>query len=81
MRYQYARLYNIAPHDRSLDYLSNYEMQMYVDAWIEFNGIVSGKTKPGPSSDFLEMAELVKQKYANQNVGVPVTPEELGWDK
>lgn len=56
-------------------------MQMYVDAWIEFNGIVSGKTKPGPSSDFLEMAERVKQKYANQNVGVPVTPEELGWDK
>ncbi|MCL6442466.1 MAG: hypothetical protein K6T83_03205 [Alicyclobacillus sp.] len=58
-------------------------MELYIEAWFEFNDIITGRKKPGPSSAFLEEARRRIQEYQNKTKAeqTVVTGKELGWDK
>lgn len=68
-------MWGIAPHDPALDALSDYEMELDVRARWELEGILSGRVKAGPTSDFNALArERIKQM---QEQAQRVTADEL----
>ena len=84
MRFVYAHIWNVPPHDPALDRINAMELEIYSLARLELMDIFSGRKKPGPSSSFLQEAQrrLKKAQGAppkDTRDLVPVTSEELGW--
>ena len=75
IRFQYAYLWGVAPHDPALDELSDYEMELDIDAYLELTQILAGTKKQGPSSEFNERARKRLKKAKEE--AKTVTPEEL----
>lgn len=57
--------------------MSPFEFELEVRSYLEMTEIMRGEKKPGPTQQFLD---LVKQLSAQQELTVPVTPEEVGWE-